>query len=301
MSDIHPLAHVDPGARIASDVNIGPFCYVGRDVTLGPGCRLLDHVSVHGPATIGARNTFYPFSVIGAAPQDLKYKGGSTSVEIGDDNVFREHVTVHRGTEIDPLSGGVTRIGNHNLLMVGAHVAHDVQIENHIVIANAVLIAGHVHVEPFVNIGGGSAIHHFVTIGRYAQVGGMTRVQHDVPPCMRVVGYDAAVRAVNTIGLRRWHVDESSVAALKRAFRLLYARKRESQRRRMLTPGHTIEALRMIESDGLANDAYVACLVEFLRRKHEVGVYGRQRQRERRDTDADRESFYQASAVGGVS
>ncbi len=290
MSKIHPTAVVDPKARLGEDVEIGPFCYVGPDVELGDGCKLISHVTLLGPSTFGRRNVFYPQATLGAAPQDLKYRGGPTRLIVGDDNIFRESVTVHRGTEVCPLSGGATRIGDHNLFMVGCHVAHDADIGSHVIIANAVLIAGHIRIEDCVTIGGGTAMHHFVTVGRYAYVAGVTRITHDVPPYMKVNGYDQQVRGVNTTGMQRWHIPPASIDAVKRAFRLLYARRGEN------APGRTADALREIESNGLIEDEHVRYLVEFLRRKLEVGVYGRVREHLRRDTDADRAAFYGAAS-----
>jgi len=288
MNEIHPLAYVDPKARLAGDVKIGPFCYVGAGVELGAGCALIAHVTLLGPATFGAGNTIYPHATLGAAPQDLKYKGGPTRLVVGDDNVFRENVTIHRGTEVDRRSAGVTRIGDRNLLMVGVHVAHDVDIGNHVILANAVQIAGHVRIEDCVNVGGASAMHHFVTIGRNAFVGGMTRVTHDVPPFMKVQGYDQEVRGANVEGLRRWKFSEESILAVKQAARLLYAR------RGGRSPGRTLEAIREIEGNGLMQDEHVRYLIACLKRKLDIGVFGRVREHFRSDCDADRGAFYAA-------
>lgn len=288
MSEIHPLAVVHPGARVGRDVRIDAFSYVGADVELGDGCVLHPHVTLMGPARIGPGNTFYPQCVIGAAPQDLKYKGGPTSVEIGAQNIFRESVTIHRGTEVDRVSGGVTRVGSHNLLMVGVHVAHDCDLGDHIIIANNVQIAGHVRVEDCVTIGGASAMHHFVTLGRHAYIGGMTRVTHDAPPYLKVHGYDQDVRAVNTTSMERWRMPLESVRAMKRAFRLLYARKGGR------TAGRTLEAMHEIENSGLIQDEHVRYLCEFLRRKMNIGVFGRVREHMRSDSDEDRAAFYSA-------
>ncbi|MBU0637599.1 MAG: acyl-ACP--UDP-N-acetylglucosamine O-acyltransferase [Planctomycetes bacterium] len=288
MSEIHPLAFVDPRAELADDVRIGPFCQVGRDVMLGPGCVLHGQITILGPSQIGARNVFHQGCVIGAAPQDLKYKGGPTRLVVGDDNIFREQVTVHRGTEVDRQSNGTTCVGNHNLFMVGVHIAHDTVVHNHVILANAVQVAGHVSIEDYVNVGGASAMHHFVTVGRNAFVAGMTRITHDVPPYVKVLGYDAAVRGVNVEGMRRWHIADESIDAVKEAFRLLYARRTER------SPGQTLAALREIERDGLLDDQHVRYLVEFLRRKLEIGVFGRVRERYRGDVPEDRAGFYRA-------
>ena len=286
MSTIHPTAYVDSAAEIGIDVEIDAFCYVGPDVRLGDGCKLGPRVTLLGPAEFGPRNVFYSGAVLGAAPQDLKYKGGPTGLVAGAENIFRELVTVHRGTEVDRQSHGVTQIGNHNLFMVGVHIAHDSELGDNIIIANGVQIAGHVRIEDRVTVGGVSAMHHFVTIGRSAYVGGMTRITHDVPPFMKVLGYDQTVRGVNVEGLRRWRIPAESIAKVKAAARLLYARRGEH------SPLRTSEALRAIEADGLAHDENVRYLVEFLRQKLAVGIFGRVREHYRCDQDTDRESFY---------
>lgn len=286
MSNVHPTAFVDPRAELGDDVEVGPLSYVGPHVRLGDGCRLGPRVTLLGPADFGPRNTFFPGCVLGAAPQDLKHKGGPTRLEVGAENVFRELVTVHRGTEVDRQSEGVTRVGTHNLIMVGVHIAHDADIGSNIIIANNVQIAGHVRIEDAVVVGGVAAMHHFVTIGRLAYVAGMTRVTHDVPPFVKVMGYKQEVRGINVEGLRRWRFPEESVKRFKQAERLLYAR------RGGRSPLRTAEALAEIEADGLVADEHVRYLVEFLRRKLEVGVFGRVREHYRTDVDTDRAAFY---------
>ena len=288
MSEIHPLAFVDPQAELGEDVQVGPFCHVGAGVVLADGCVLHSHVTLLGPAEFGRGNVFFPNCVLGTTPQDLKYKGSPTRLLVGHDNVFRENVTVHRGTEVDRRSEGTTRIGDHSLLMVGVHVAHDSDLGNHVILANGVQVAGHVRIEDCVNVGGVNAMHHFVTVGRNAYVGGMTRITHDVPPYMKVLGYDQTVRGVNVEGMRRWHISDESIAAMKEAFRLLYARRTEQ------APGRTVAALREIETNGLVRDEHVRYLAEFVRRKLEVGVYGRVREHFRSDAPTDRAAFYQA-------
>ncbi len=295
MSGVHPLAYVDPQAALGAAVEIGPFSYVGPGVRLGDRCRLAPHVTLLGPAELGADNVFFSGCVLGAAPQDLKYKGGPTRLVAGDGNVFRELVTIHRGTEVDRQSAGVTRIGCRNLFMVGVHVAHDADIGDHVILANAVLLAGHVRIEDCVTVGGASAMHHFVTVGRNAYIGGMTRITHDVPPYMKVQGYDQTVRGPNTEGLRRWQVPEESIAKVKEAARLLYAR------RKGRAPLRTLDTLHEIEANGLAGDEHVRYLVEFLKRKLAIGVFGRVREHYRTDHPEDRGAFYQAGKGGGAS
>ena len=286
MSEIHPSAVVDPKARLGRGVRIGPLCYVGAGVELGDGCVLHPHVTLLGPSTFGVQNEIYSHCTLGAAPQDLKYKGGPTSLVVGDHNIFRENVTLHRGTEVDRRSAGCTRLGNHNLLMVGVHVAHDSDVGDHVIIANQVQIAGHVRLENYVTVGGASAMHHFVTVGRHAFIGGMTRLKHDVPPYMKVQGYDQEVRGTNVEGMRRWHIPDESIAAVKTAWRLLYARRGEH------SPGRTAQALREIEHDGLVRDEHVRYLVNFLQRKLDIGIFGRVREDGRTDKPEDRAAFY---------
>jgi len=286
MTTIHPTAYVDPRAELGQGVEVDAFSYVGPHVRIGDECKLGPRVTLLGPAEFGPRNVFFSGCVLGAAPQDLKYKGGPTRLVVGAENIFREHVTIHRGTEIDRQSAGVTRIGSHNLIMVGVHVAHDSHLGDHIIIANAVQLAGHIRIEDCVVVGGACAMHHFVTVGRHAYVAGATRVTHDVPPYLKVCGYEQDVRGVNVEGLRRWRVPDESIRQVKRAARLLYARRGGH------SPLRTGEVLHEIEADGLIQDEHVRYLVEFLRRKLTVGVYGRVREHYRADRDEDRAKFY---------
>ena len=215
---ISPHAVVDEKAEIADDVEIGPFCVIGPDVKIGSGCKLLNNVTILGHTTIGERNVFFPNAVIGAPPQDLKYKGGNTRLEIGNGNTFREAVTVHVGTE---KGGGVTRVGNDNLLMINSHLGHDVHLGSRCVISNNVMIAGHVIIGNNVSMMGLVGIHHFVRIGDFAYLGGAARIHHDVPPFVKVDGEDQ-VRALNTIGLKRNGFSDEDIAALKDAVRTIW-------------------------------------------------------------------------------
>lgn len=290
MSFIHPTAVVDASASLGNDVHIDAFSYVGPGVQLGDRCRLHPHVTITGPAKIGPDNEFFSQCVVGAAPQDLKYRGEESHVVIGEHNAFREMVTVHRGTAVDQVSGGVTRIGDRNLFMVGVHLAHDCHIGNHVILANSVQVAGHVRIEDCVNIGGISAMHHFVTIGRHAFIGGMTRMNSDVPPYMKVSGYKPEVRGINDRGMRRWQIPDESIAALKKAYRLLYAR-RSSQ------VGRTSEALAELETSPLSQDEHVKYLIQHVRAQLDAGGFGRAREMHRSDSDADRERFYSAQSA----
>ncbi|MCK4873809.1 MAG: acyl-ACP--UDP-N-acetylglucosamine O-acyltransferase [Phycisphaerales bacterium] len=219
MPTIHHTAIIEPGTEIDDDVTIGPYCVIGPQVRLGAGTVLHNHVTLSGLTTIGFDNEIFPFAVLGAAPQDLKFDGEPTRTIIGDRNQIREHATIHRGTI---GGGGVTRIGDDNLLMVAAHVAHDCHVHDHTVIANSVMLAGHVIVHSGASIGGGAGIHHFATVGRLSFVGALGRISKDVPPFMMVEGHPAIVRAVNTMGLVRRGFPERTIDALKIAHRMLY-------------------------------------------------------------------------------
>lgn len=282
MSTIHPTAVIDPRAEIGAEVHIGPFCVIGPDVVIGDRCRLHSHVTVTGRTVLGPGNELYPGVVLGAAPQDLKYRGGRTELIVGRENVFREYVTVHPGTEV---AGGRTVIGNYNHLLVGVHIAHDCVIADGCVIANYVQIAGHVHIEERCHIGGVAAFHHFVTVGKYAYVGGMARVTQDVVPFMVTQGYPARVRSVNEEGMRRWGFDDQALENLRYAFRVLYGRRSEASGLTML------ERIAALETDGHA-DENVRYLCEFIRRATRDGVYGRYRESLRKDAEWGHGEFY---------
>ena len=219
MSTVHPTAIIHPTARLAESVQVGPYCIVGPDVVIGDDCILHSHVVMPARTTIGRRNRFHSFSVVGDDPQDLKFKGEPTSLEMGDDNIVREHVTLHRGTG---NGGGVTRVGSSNLLMVGCHVAHDCVIGSHVILANEVMLAGHVVVEDGAIVSGGVGVHHYATVGTCAFVGGLARVSRDVPPFMVVEGHPAEVRKPNNVGMERRGYSEGDVDAIREAFKRLY-------------------------------------------------------------------------------
>lgn len=255
---VSPHAVIDPAAEIAEDVEIGPFCVIGPEVKIDTGCRLLNNVTILGKTTIGKDNVFFPNAVIGAAPQDKKYKGSKTLLDIGSRNVFREAVTVQVGTE---TGGGITRVGNDGLFMVNAHVGHDAQIGNHIVFANNVMIAGHVVCEDFVWLSGGVGVHHFVTLGCNSFVAAYARIHHDVPPFCRVEGADR-VRGVNKRGIERAGFPPEDVAAISEAARNLFNRRKPI-------------AVAMSEyemMDGV--NPLVTQLIEFVRRR-DAGRHGR--------------------------
>ena len=220
MPDIHPTAIVDREARLGGGVSIGPYCVVGGGVALGDGCTLVSHVVVDGRTDIGSNTRVFPFASIGHAPQDQKYKGEPSTLRIGANNIIREHVTINPGT----LGGGmVTRVGDECLLMVGAHVAHDCTVGDHVIMANNATLAGHVIVEDYAIIGGLSAVHQFCRIGKHAMVGGMSGVECDVIPYGSVMGDRARLSGLNVVGLRRHGFSRTDISALRRAYRLMFA------------------------------------------------------------------------------
>lgn len=220
MATIHPTALVDAQAVVGAGVQIGPYCVVGANVALEDGVRLHSHVVIEGFTRIGANTCIYPFASIGLAPQDLKYRGEASRLEIGCNNVIREHVTMNPGTESGQM---VTRIGNHCLFMVGAHVAHDCTIGDHVILVNSATLGGHVEIGDWAIIGGLSAAHQFTRIGRHAMIGGMSGVENDVIPFGRVTGNRARLDGLNIIGLKRRNFSREEVHALRHAYRLLFA------------------------------------------------------------------------------
>lgn len=217
---ISHLAQVDLRAEIDHDVEIGPFCVVGPHVRLGAGTRLDSHVVITGHTTVGKRNRFFPNSVVGTEPQDYSYSGAPTYVEIGDDNIFREGVTVHRGAEKED---GTTRVGNNCMVMANGHIAHNCQVGHHVVIVNGVLLGGHVHVHDYATISGNVVVHHFSSVGTCAFIAGGARVVTDVPPYMMSHGNDNnRVAAVNVVGLQRRGISEESIKLIKKAHKLLF-------------------------------------------------------------------------------
>lgn len=219
MPTVHPTAIIDPSAQLAHDVVVGPYCVIGPSVTIGEGTVLRNHVTIQSMTAIGRDNVFYPFSVIGADPQDRKFQGEPTTLRIGDGNKIREHVTIHRGTG---NGGGCTRIGHGNLIMVAVHIAHDCMLGDDICIANQVMLAGHVRIKDGANIGGGAGLHHFTTVGSCAFVGGLARITKDVPPFMIVEGNPAEVRAINSIAMTRRGYSPQHIDAVKDAYKRLF-------------------------------------------------------------------------------
>jgi UDP-N-acetylglucosamine acyltransferase len=216
---IDARAIVSSEAQLAADVSVGPFSIVGPQVQIGPRTLVGPHVVINGPTTIGADNQFFQFASIGDAPQDKKYRGEPTRLEIGDRNIFRESCTVNRGTTHDR---GVTRIGSDNLFMAYAHVAHDCVVGSNTVFANCAALGGHVEIGDWVILGGMSAVHQFTKIGAHAFLGGGAIVTRDVPPYVMVAGNPAVPHAVNSEGLKRRAFTEEQIKNIRDAYRILY-------------------------------------------------------------------------------
>ncbi len=220
---ISKLAVVSPKAELADDVEIGPFCYVGPDVQIGHG-TVLDHgVTVVGHTRLGRGNVVYPNACIGTPPQDVTFADQPTRVEVGDENVIRECVTIHRGTIKEE---GVTRLGSRCYLMACSHVAHDCRVGDGVIFGNNVLIGGHVYIEDGANLNGGAALHPFTTVGRLAYIGGLTRIVQDVPPFMIVEGHPSRVRGPNSVGMQRAGIPQETIEAVAKAYRRIYRRGR---------------------------------------------------------------------------
>lgn len=219
LREIHETAIVAPGATLGRDVSIGPYAIIGEHVVLGDGCRVGPRVVIDGWTTIGRNNRFYHGATIGCEPQDLKFRGEKSDLIIGDDNIFREYVTVSRGTE---GGGGVTRIGNNNLFMAYSHIAHDCQIGNHVIMSNATNLAGHVQVEDRVTVGGMCGVHQFTKIGKLSMIGAFSKIVKDVPPFILVDGNPARVAGINVVGLRRNGIEPELRDEIKTAYRILY-------------------------------------------------------------------------------
>lgn len=274
MAEISEMTSIDPTAEIGSDVSIGPFCVIGPHVRIGDGCRLISGVTIEGHTHIGPENLMYPNVTVGVAPQDMKYRGGDTRTHLGQGNVLRENVTVHRGTE---LGAGETHIGDHNLFMVGAHIAHDCRIGSETIIGNQTQLAGHVQVGDGAVISALVGLHHFVRVGAYSYVGGMTPVRRDVPPYLKLDGDPNRVRAVNEEGLKRKGFSAEDIDSLKAAFKRLFRRSQQNlqgELERMLAEG-----------DRLSEPVRTLC--EFLLESCK-GRYGRFEELHRRDRPGDR-------------
>ena len=280
MARIHPSAIVDTGAELAADVEVGPYAVIGPQVVLGEGTTVGPHAVIEGPTRIGRHNRIHAHATLGGAPQDKKYRGEPTRLEIGDGNTFRECVTVNRGTVQD---GGVTRIGHDNWVMAYVHIAHDCLVGDHTILANTTNLAGHVQIGDWVILGGCSQVHQFCKIGAHAMTGVSTVVLHDIPPFVMASGNTAQAHGMNTEGLRRRGFSAPSLAALRQAYKTLYrsgltlqqAREALSEQVRTLQATEAPQAGASSPSpEGLAAEALagldpaqaVGVLVEFLAR-----------------------------------
>lgn len=216
---IHPQAIIEPGASIGNNVKVGPWTYIGNDVVIGDDCVIHSHVVIKGPTTIGANNTIFQYASVGEDCQDKKYAGEPTRLEIGNNNVFRENCTIHRGTVQDD---NVTIIGDDNLFMAGAHVAHDCVVGSHGIYANNVTLAGHVHIGDYVIMGGMSGAHQFCNIGSHAFVAGGAIVLKDIPPYVMASGHPATPFGLNSEGLKRRGFDKDEILQVRRAYKEIY-------------------------------------------------------------------------------
>jgi UDP-N-acetylglucosamine acyltransferase len=246
---IHSTAVISSSAQLGENVTVGPFCVIGDEVIIGDNCCLESHVVIKGPSRIGKGNHFYQFCSIGEDCQDKKYAGERTELIIGDNNVFRESVTVHRGTVQDQ---GITRVGSHNLFMVNVHIAHDCIVGDNTIMANNVAIAGHVQVGDYAILGGATAVHQFCKVGAHAFAGGGAIVLRDIPPYVMISGTKHIPQGINSEGLKRRGFSKEAILSIKRAYKAIY---RE---------GNTIkEALDKLQA--LANEhPQVAVLLDFV-------------------------------------
>lgn len=260
---IHSTAIIHPEAIIDNNVEIGPFSVIDKNVKIDEGNIIKNNVTITGNTTIAKNNVFFPNSVIGAEPQDLKYYGEQSKLIIGSDNVIRECVTINTGTEV---GGGETLIGNNNFFMSCSHIAHDCIIEDNILVANGVLLGGHIKVEKHAKLMGLAGVQPFVTIGQHSYVGGLSRIVQDVPPYMIVEGNPAKVRKVNVIGLERSGFSQSDINTIKEAFKQLF-RSETLNRNQILTE--------LEHQEGLIPEIKV--LIEFFRNV-DKGKYGRYRE-----------------------
>jgi UDP-N-acetylglucosamine acyltransferase len=220
---VHPTAILDPSAKVHPSCKIGPYCTVSANVEIGENCELISHVAIEGPSKIGKNNRFFPFSSIGLAPQDLTYKGEPTRLEMGDNNIVREFVTINRGTV---KGGGTTRVGSHCLIMAYTHIAHDCVIGDHVIMANAATLGGHVIVEDWATVGALCPVHHFVRIGAHAFIGGGTTVTRDVLPFSKTAAERGThAYGLNSVGLERRGFSKERIRKIHHAYKVLLASK----------------------------------------------------------------------------
>jgi UDP-N-acetylglucosamine acyltransferase len=257
MTNIHPTAVIDPSAKVPASCKIGPYCVIGANVEMGEECELVAHVVLQGPTKLGSHNKLYPFAAIGIGPQDLSYKGEPTRLEIGDHNQIREYVTIHRGTT---KGGGLTVVGSHTLIMAYAHIAHDCQIGDHVILANGATLGGHVTVEEYASISALCPIHQFVTIGKYSYIGGGTTITQDVLPFSKTsAAREVHAYGVNSVGLERRGFTPERIKRIQHFFKVLLASKL-----------NTSQAIAKLKSEGDQGED-VAMLLAFVE-KSERGV-----------------------------
>ena len=247
----HPSSIIHPKAHIASSVSVGPYAVIGEGVEIGEDTEVMSHAVLEGPSKIGCGNRFFPFVSIGQAPQDMKYRGEPTRIEIGDENTFREFVTVNRGTV---QAGGVTRIGHHNLLMAYVHIAHDCQLGSHIVMANGASLAGHVEIGDHAIVGAFCGVHQFTRLGAYCFLGAYTVINKDILPYMKTTAdRPMSVLGPNKLGLERAGIAKSDIEELDQAYRILSRSKL-----------NTTQALQAIDERAFKS-AHVKALTDFIR------------------------------------
>ena len=219
---IHPTSIISSKAKLSEGINIGPYCIIDSEVHIDSGCELISNVHITGETIIGKNNKFFPFSSIGSIPQDKKYSGENSKLIIGNNNVFREHVTINPGT----LKGGmITSIGDGCLIMVGSHIAHDCKIASNVIMANNATLAGHVTINNNAVIGGLSAVHQFVNIGKYAMIGGMSGVGENIIPYGLYTGIRANIRGLNLIGLKRKNINSKVIPQIQKVFKQIFDKK----------------------------------------------------------------------------
>ncbi len=247
----HPTAVIHPKARLASSVTVGPYTVIGEGVELGEDCEVMAHVVLNGPAKFGRQNRIFPYASIGQDPQDVKYSGERTFLEIGDGNILREFISIHRGTSGD---GGVTRIGSHNLLMAYVHIAHDCQLGNHIIMSNGASLAGHVEIGDHAIVGAFCGIHQFCRIGAYSFLGSYTIVNKDILPYSKTSAErPMGVYGANRLGLERVGLPKEDIDELQAAFRILCRSKL-----------NTTQAIEKLEAEGIKSSP-VRALVDFVK------------------------------------
>ena len=253
MAQVHATAIVDTGAELAANVSIGPYAIIGAGVQVGEGTRIGAHCTLEGPLTLGRDNVVHPHAALGCAPQDMKYRGEPTSLVIGDRNTIFQFCTFSRGTAQD---GGVTRVGDDNWIMAYVHLAHDVQLGHHTILANNATLAGHVHVGDWAIVGGLTGIHQFCKVGAHAMLGFQSHVSQDVPPYMTVSGNPLAVAGINAEGLRRRGWSRERIALIKQMHKLLY--------REGLTLDKAREAITALQGSVEGGDADIGMVLGFL-------------------------------------